>query len=401
MKRIFVIAKHLFTLLRRNAFRTFLLIIGFIITSVAFSAGDIIVSNVSMSSSVYYKNFPQNAILLKGSVNNNLLQKLNIFDTQLKISSCLILGTDVIKLENEQELKINEYEVLPNFEQYPLVSVDTNDSLEVSSLIAGRSFDQTDCLLQRKVVILHNAVIQMLFEENDVIGKNIVLGDGSQYQIIGILKDTPDILRLVHEFLSSGEGNLPVYFPCSGSYYNHTVCIAPENLTHSYASKLVEFIQQEGGNITVFAYTAALHNAKIMQNVKDAESELLILLVVMYLISTVFIFSLMLFFVKERVVEIGIRKAIGGKSQDITFQFMFELFMVALFSSIIGTILGNFLGSVIAFLMTSAMGTHFVQIKLTAIILPVLIDLTIAMIAGLIPSIIASKMNVKECLQFD
>lgn len=401
MKKFFLNIKNIIILLIRNKYRTLLLILGLIITSVAFSAGAIITSNIAFSTSVKYQNFPSNSILLKGSVNKKTIEQIHNFDTQLKVTSCWInMGNNLLLLNKDKTLPVKFYNVCLNYFDYPIISADTEDSLEKTALIAGRNFNNDDFLLNRSVVIIHNSVAQMLFSDGNVLGKKIRV-DATSYTVVGVIKDTPDVKRIVKDIDNGANRALPLYVPCFMEYYNYAICLAPEEVTQDYAAKLVKYIEEKNLGTYLSSYTMELHNKELSENMRDAKAGLNVLLAVMYVICTIFILAIMLFFVKERVVEIGIRKAVGAQPKDITFQFMFEMFIISLVSSIVGTIIGTFLGLMISYLLTASIGMISIQIQLSSIFLPILVSVLIALLAGFIPSVIASKLTIKECLQFD
>lgn len=104
--------------------------------------------------------------------------------------------------------------------------------------------------------------------------------------------------------------------------------------------------------------------------------------------------NIMFVSVKERTNLIGIQKALGAKNYFILLQFLFEAVFLAL--------LGGLLGLLFVFLMTliARYGADF-EMVLSAgnIVLGVLVSVVIGLLAGIIPSYTAARMDPVEAMR--
>lgn len=108
------------------------------------------------------------------------------------------------------------------------------------------------------------------------------------------------------------------------------------------------------------------------------------------------IMNMMLTTVTERTREIGLRKAIGAKSQEISRQFLAE----AILLTVIGGILGIILGWVIA-TGVSVFGNIATKISLTSVLLAFGVSAAIGIAFGYYPAQRAAALNPIEALRYE
>ncbi|HLI50600.1 MAG TPA: FtsX-like permease family protein, partial [Thermomicrobiaceae bacterium] len=112
------------------------------------------------------------------------------------------------------------------------------------------------------------------------------------------------------------------------------------------------------------------------------------------------IMNIMLVSVTERTREIGIRKAVGARAQDIMMQFLIE----ALSVSLIGGLLGVGAGIGIAHFANgrTIAGEQFVTaISWQSIVLAFVVSAAIGVFFGLYPAMRAAQLNPIEALRYE
>ncbi len=112
------------------------------------------------------------------------------------------------------------------------------------------------------------------------------------------------------------------------------------------------------------------------------------------LVGGIGIMNIMLVSVTERTREIGLRKAVGARPQDILFQFLIESIILSLFGGGIGIALG---------ILGSAALNQFIQTYVTAwsVVLASGFSALIGVIFGVAPAVRAARLDPIEALRYE
>ena len=119
------------------------------------------------------------------------------------------------------------------------------------------------------------------------------------------------------------------------------------------------------------------------------------------IVGGVGIMNIMLVAVNERTREIGLRKAVGAKNNNIMSQFLIESVIITLFGGIIGIAIGVAFSILVAY-VARALGYNWdLVISPFAIILATSISIIVGLVFGLYPASRASKLNPIEALHYE
>jgi putative ABC transport system permease protein len=268
------------------------------------------------------------------------------------------------------------------------------------NIAEGQPFTQDELRLREKVVILGSNVHTTLFGEESPIGKTIFLGTTS-FIVAGVFEE---------KGVDSGgnDRDTVIYIPVTTAETR----VFNQNYLSEIAFQMREWEDFNSVSADISRILRIQHGVPTgepndfeMINPVDEEetSRTLIRLAsslgkasaaLAFIIGSVGIFSLMLLIVNQRIVEIGVKRAIGATRSDILFQFLFESGYIG----ILGGIFGIFIGSVISVIISYFAGLPFV-LSSSAAFVGLTASILSGVLAGLYPAVKASRTVPVKALQ--
>lgn len=113
-------------------------------------------------------------------------------------------------------------------------------------------------------------------------------------------------------------------------------------------------------------------------------------------IGGVVIMNVMLASVTDRTREIGIRKAVGARKQDILLQFLTESAFMAAMGGVIGVVIAYGIAGLV--LVATSVPMH---VPIVAVIVAELISAAVGMFFGVYPAQKAARLQPIEALRFE
>ena len=283
-----------------------------------------------------------------------------------------------------------------------LTGVDENQltvaGYEVES---GRNFNSDDIQLTRHFVIIGSDIVKDLFNTGiDPVGKMINVA-GMNLQVVGVLKSK-----------GSGIGNpdrvcfMPLttarqYFSQANMTFNITVMpLIPANLDMltGEAEALFRIIRNlNPKDETDFNVNKSDNIVKmLLDNIKYVTLAATLIGVVTLFGAAVGLMNIMLVSVTERTREIGVRKAIGAKTQTIKYQFLFESILISQMGGIFGIILGILMGNIVSSMLQSSFVIPWLWV-LTGIVVCFIVGVA----SGYAPAVKAANIDPIEALRYE
>jgi putative ABC transport system permease protein len=265
---------------------------------------------------------------------------------------------------------------------------------------AGRFISEGDDLHKEKVVMLGENVAPVLFPEGNPIGKQVLI-DGTDFLVIGVVEKPKGGFGM-------GDEDRRVLIPIGTFRKVYPTADEVNMRAQAYPGKLDQAVDQIrevlerrrnipfGGKDNFSIATAEqevseFHNIMIMVYLS-----MVVLSAIGLLIGGVGVMNIMLVSVTERTREIGVRKAIGAKSRDITWQFLLEAMTLTGAGGIIALVLVNILVLLIRVTLEWP-GVVPVWAAATGIV----VSVSIGLIFGVWPAIRAAKLDPVEALRYE
>lgn len=277
--------------------------------------------------------------------------------------------------------------------------------IEKTIVTKGRYLNQNDVDKKLKVVVIGKKIQEDLFGDEDPIGKTIILNN-STFKVIGVFEDE-----------GNDRENRILYVPITTlqRLYKNTDVINSIALTYnpSYSlSQALEFSNRietimkrrhridpdDRSGIYVSDYAEQFSNVNNFTMMLTAISVFVgILILVAGIIG---VGNILVFIIKERTKEIGIRKAIGAKPSQIINLVILESVFITTISGIGGMLFAMGLVKLVGKGINSPAFSN-PQVKLGTVLIATSILVIAGVLAGLVPAIKAARVKPIEALNAD
>jgi putative ABC transport system permease protein len=262
-----------------------------------------------------------------------------------------------------------------------------------STFVNGRPYTTIEDTHRRNIAVIGADVTKRFFENEDPVGKDITVG-GNTFQVIGTLGK-----RL--SFLGDNGSDRTIYIP----YWTFRKIYPNEKenliLAMAFPNRMAEAMdeitavlrrmrkvkpEQENN----FGMATA---ASVIRQFNEITGTVALVMVVLssigLLVGGIGVMNIMLVSVTERTREIGVRKAIGARRQDITWQFLLEAMTLTGAGGLMGIILGYILSFTIRMLIPNLPST----VPLWSVFLGFLVSISIGLFFGMWPAMKASRLD--------
>lgn len=277
--------------------------------------------------------------------------------------------------------------------------------LEKTKVTQGRYINQRDMDMRTKSIVIGDLVRQDLFLKEDPIGKYVNLS-GIPYQVVGAYKDDggDNEERIIYMPLTTAQ-----------QIYGNNDYVDQINLTYNpkmnydqaidfgldLEKKLKErFVVAKSDQRAIRVFNMATQNKGINQMTSVLGVLILIIGMGTLIAGIVGISNIMIFIVKERTKEIGVRKALGASPRAIISIILIESVVVTTIAGYIGLLVGV---GVLEWAAPS-LKTYFItdpSVSRSLVIAATITLISAGALAGYIPAKKASKIKPIVSLRDD
>ncbi len=280
----------------------------------------------------------------------------------------------------------------------------------------GRFFTKADMDARAPVCVIGAEMVPILFPIESPVGKDVRVGS-YYYRVIGVME---------------GRGRIGSGSPdSSGGAEGHRMFIPIETARANYGEVLMRRRtgSMEAERVQLHEATVKVHSLEQVQDVSEAVREIMkrnhkkmdyeiivplellkraertkqifnivlgSIAAISLLVGGIGIMNIMLASVTERTREIGIRRALGARRQDIIAQFLVETVLL----SGTGGLIGVLLGVLIPFIVSHTAGMKTI-VTLWSPLLAFTISALVGVVFGIYPAMRAASMDPVEALRHE
>ena len=276
------------------------------------------------------------------------------------------------------------------------------DVLPIYQVREGRFLTHDENTHARQVTILGNAIAANLFGAEDPIGKEVRV-NGVGFTVIGVFEP--------HQGLFGGPGVddfVIIPYKTFAKLYPEieevivAVSVFDPNLLPEAQEQVREVLRRRR-NVPAykkddFEITSPDLLNELWRNLTSAIVLLtLIIASIGLLVGGIGVMNIMLVSVTERTGEIGVRKAVGARKQDIGAQFLLESIAITSVGGLIGVAAGILFSISVAALFPN-LPAH---VSIVWTLLGLLLSVAVGLFFGIYPAVKAAAMDPVRCLRYE
>lgn len=280
----------------------------------------------------------------------------------------------------------------------------TSDIVEVQkySLEEGRFFEEDENKGLRRVAVIGQTVVENVFEQEDPIGKIIRIGK-VPFEVIGVF--SPKGLDI-----NGTDQDDQIFIPIKTAlrrlfnltYINAIYVQAKNSNSMSRVESEIRTILRERHRIKEgkFDDFTIQNQTTVLETQKESRKTFTLLIgsiaAISLLVGGIGILAVMLISIRERIREIGIRRAVGAKRSDILIQFLTESLLLSISGGTIGIILGITLS-----VITAIYADWPLSIPINIVAISFLSTFIIGIFFGVYPARKAASQDPIKALHFE
>jgi len=269
-----------------------------------------------------------------------------------------------------------------------------------AATLEGRFISEGDDLHREKVVMLGENAAPVLFPGVSPVGKDVMI-DGSAFLVIGVVEKPKGMF-------GNDDEDRRVLIPYNtfrkiypGAYENSIRLQAYPNMLDQAVDQATEVLRRRrnvpfNGKDSFSIQTSQQIVEQFHSIMGMVALATIVLSGIGLLIGGVGVMNIMLVSVTERTREIGIRKAIGAKSGDITWQFLLEAMTLTGAGGVIALLLVNGL------VLLVRLGLKWPgSVPVWAAVTGIVVSVCVGLVFGVWPAMKAAKLDPVEALRYE
>jgi putative ABC transport system permease protein len=269
------------------------------------------------------------------------------------------------------------------------------------SLLAGRNFSKQEIQSAQNICLLGYDVASKLFKlDRSMAVNHIVRINDVPYRVVGVLASRGSSFGFSRDNLIVIGYKSVEKFSSNNSYTIGVKIDMLNQVANAMGEAEGVFRAIRKLNTTEESNFVVERSDSVAEKAINVLSYLTAAIVVIGFItligSAIGLMNIMLVSVTERTKEVGLIKAIGGKSKTVRQQFLSEAILISLLGAFFGVVLGLLFGNFLAVLLSAGFTVPWKWIGYGIAICG-----TVGLLAGLYPALKAGKLNPIDALRYE
>ena len=273
----------------------------------------------------------------------------------------------------------------------------------------GRFFTESEVRRKRRVVVLGDGPYRAIFAPSglDPIGKQVRIG-AIEYTVVGVLEQRPSPIPQADNFVVIPQTTHQVVFSTNatrrfGGGGSAQITIVPRDgaSRDEAAAEVEEIMRVRHGLRLDEPNDFEMAGQDAILRIWDQASQAIFLALVVIssvalMVGGIGVMAIMMISVTERTREVGLRKALGARRQEILFQFLAE----AVVLTSVGGLLGVLSGSGVGFAVNLATGFP-ISLPWWSFAIGLGFSASVGIFFGMVPAVRASRLDPIEALRHE
>jgi putative ABC transport system permease protein len=267
-------------------------------------------------------------------------------------------------------------------------------------ILQGRFLDSEDVSQRSRVCLITTQLAKFAFPFMDPIGRSLRVGELS-FTVIGVFRERVETFGLseIQDY------SVLVPFPLM-KYYLGDSSLEMLYVQASTPEGVIPVTRQLEALLASRHPTRARYSVMNLSSILEAARRIALALTIVLLligfiallVSGIGIMNIMLVTVQERTREIGIRKAIGARHQEILYQFLLEAFMISGFGSVLGILIAVAIPVIVRPWLPAYIS---IPVPWESVVLAFLVSCSVGVFFGYLPAERASQLQPTESLRYE